>query len=61
MQETSNVSCIGGQVRLSGPIFISVENWRRSQEKIPSRSEAIRQLLERVLGEPDQHMKSTAA
>jgi hypothetical protein len=34
---------------LEGPIFTLVENWRRSQPKIPSRNEAIRLLLRRAL------------
>jgi hypothetical protein len=34
------------QVRVDGPIFVLIENWRRSQSKIPSRSEALRQLVE---------------
>jgi len=33
---------------LEGPIFALVENWRRSQPKIPSRNEAIRLLLWRA-------------
>ena len=37
------------RLRLEGPIFELVENWRRSHEKIPSRSEALRLLLELVL------------
>jgi hypothetical protein len=51
MRESSNDTGGDGQVRLTGPIFLSVENWRRSQSKIPSRSEAIRQLLEKALGQ----------
>jgi hypothetical protein len=35
-------------IRLSDQTFDWIENWRRSQPKIPSRSEAIRQLLERA-------------
>jgi hypothetical protein len=35
---------------LEGPIFALVEDWRRSQPKIPSRNEAIRLLLRRALG-----------
>jgi hypothetical protein len=42
------------QLRLKGETFISLENWRRSQSKIPSRSDAIRQLLERALGDNEQ-------
>ena len=34
---------------LGGPIFALVEDWRRSQPKIPSRNEAIRLLLRRAL------------
>ena len=34
---------------LEGPIFALVEEWRRSQPKIPSRNEAIRLLLRRAL------------
>jgi hypothetical protein len=41
------------QLRL-GSIFESVENWRRSQSKIPPRSEAIRQLLKLAL-EAERH------
>jgi hypothetical protein len=46
----------GAAVRfqLSGPIFAQVEDWRRSQAKIPSRPEAIRQILERALGDTEQ-------
>ena len=34
---------------LEGPIFALVEDWRRSQPKIPSRNEAIRLLLRLAL------------
>ena len=34
---------------LEGPIFAVVEDWRRSQPKIPSRNEAVRLLLRRAL------------
>ena len=37
------------QVRLKGPTFASLENWRRAQDKIPARSEALRQLVEKAL------------
>ena len=30
---------------LEGPIFAMLEDWRRAQSKIPSRSEAVRLLL----------------
>jgi hypothetical protein len=36
------------QLRL-GPIFEQVENWRRGQPKIPTRSEAVRVLLQWAL------------
>jgi hypothetical protein len=39
------------QVRLRGTVFDLLENWRRSQPKIPSRSEAMRLLIELALGE----------
>jgi hypothetical protein len=42
------------QVRLNGSVFDSLENWRRAQDKIPPRSVAIRQLLQRALGVADQ-------
>jgi hypothetical protein len=34
---------------LEGALFALVEDWRRSQPKIPSRNEAIRLLLRRAL------------
>ena len=37
------------QLPLEGPIFALVEDWRRSQPKIPSRNEAVRLLLRRAL------------
>jgi hypothetical protein len=42
------------QVRLSGATFTSLENWRRSQQKIPARSEALRILVERALAKDDR-------
>ena len=39
------------QVRLRGALYLALENWRRSQPKIPPRSEALRVLLERALAE----------
>jgi hypothetical protein len=33
------------RLRLEGPIFALLEDWRRSHEKIPSRSEALRLLI----------------
>ena len=37
------------RLQLEGPIFVLVEDWRRSQPKIPTRTEAIRLLLRRAL------------
>ena len=37
------------RLHLDGPIFAQVEDWRRSHEKIPSRSEALRLLIELAL------------
>lgn len=44
------------QVRVSGSLREQVENWRRSQEKIPPLSQALRLLLERALAD-DQRGK----
>jgi hypothetical protein len=47
---------LGAAVRfqLVGPIFARIEDWRRSQPKIPSRPDAIRELLKRALGVAEQ-------
>jgi hypothetical protein len=37
------------RLRLEGGIFREVEDWRRSQPKIPSRAKAVRLLIERAL------------
>jgi hypothetical protein len=37
------------QVRLSGTEFDSLENWRRAQQKIPPRSEAVREAIRRLV------------
>jgi hypothetical protein len=39
---------------LKEPIFAQVENWRRVQPKIPSRPDAIRELLKRALCATEQ-------
>jgi len=39
------------QVRLQKRLFDALENWRRKQKTIPSRPEAIRSLLSRLLAE----------
>jgi hypothetical protein len=40
--------------QLEGPIFAQIEDWRRSQPKIPSRPDAIRELLKRALGKAER-------
>jgi hypothetical protein len=40
------------QVRLHQKLPQAIENWRRGQESIPSRPEAIRRLLQRSLATP---------
>jgi hypothetical protein len=37
------------RLRLQGATFTSLEDWRRAQARIPSRSDAVRQLLEQAL------------
>jgi metal-responsive CopG/Arc/MetJ family transcriptional regulator len=37
------------QMRVSPEFIKSVDNWRRKQEDLPSRSEAIRRLVEQAL------------
>jgi hypothetical protein len=46
---------------LEGPIFTRVEDWRRSQPKIPSRNEAIRVLLWRALEQSSEKSKAVVA
>jgi hypothetical protein len=36
-------------VRLHPPILGAIDNWRRSEQDLPSRSEAIRRLVEQAL------------
>jgi hypothetical protein len=40
---------------LTGSIFTQIEDWRRSQPKIPSRPEAIRELLKKALGPVERY------
>ena len=55
MHDTYRIAARGDvRLQLEGPLFDSIENWRRSQPKIPSRAAAIRVLVERALGERDQ-------
>jgi len=46
---------------LEGPIFTLVEDWRRSQPKIPSRNEAIRLLLRRALERSSEKSEAAVA
>ena len=46
---------------LEGPIFALVEDWRRSQPKIPSRNEAIRLLLRRALERSSEKSEAAVA
>jgi hypothetical protein len=50
MHDTGSVQLTAAvRLQLEGPIFEEFEDWRRLQPKIPSRSEALRLLLERGL------------
>ena len=40
------------QVRLTNSEFDSLENWRRAQEKIPPRSEVLREAIRRLVTPP---------
>jgi hypothetical protein len=40
------------QVRLTGSELDDLENWRRAQEKIPPRSEALREAIRRLVTLP---------
>ena len=46
---------------LKGAIFQLLENWRRSQAKIPSRNAAIRQLLQQALERSSEKPEATCA
>jgi hypothetical protein len=46
------------QVRLQGTLYQALENWRRSQPKIPARSEALRELLGRALAQDEARAQS---
>jgi hypothetical protein len=39
-------------VRLRSPLYDQLENWRRAQAHIPTRSHALRLLIERALSLP---------
>ena len=49
------------RLQLEGPIFALVEDWRRSQPKIPSRNEAIRLLLWQALKQSSEKSKAVVA
>jgi Arc/MetJ-type ribon-helix-helix transcriptional regulator len=49
------------QVRLNDSELEAIENWRRSQRKIPSRSEVMRILLQRALQAEKRERKEHAA
>jgi hypothetical protein len=50
MHDSDTEQCADMRLQLEGQIFVWIENFRRSQTKIPSRAEAIRQLLARAIG-----------
>ena len=47
--ESLSLSRAAVRIELEGPTFEQIEEYRRSQSKIPSRSEAVRRLLELAL------------
>jgi hypothetical protein len=49
------------RLQLEGPIFALIEDWRRSQPKIPSRNEAIRLLLWQALKQSCEKSKAVVA
>jgi hypothetical protein len=49
------------RIRLTEAAFAAIENWRRSQERIPCRSEAVRQLVEEALGRASHHCARKSA
>ena len=51
MSNSADVTGAAVQVRLDGPLFAELENWRRAQPKIVPRSWALKQLLERALAD----------
>ena len=51
MSESADLTGAAVQVRLDGPLFAELENWRRAQPKIVPRSWALKQLLERALAD----------
>src|SRR5262249_20766614 len=55
MQSTGRAAV---QVRLSSRELYWLENWRRAQEKIPARSEAIREAIRRLVRPADEPGRS---
>jgi hypothetical protein len=49
------------RLNLEGPVFARIEDWRRSQLKIPSRSRAVLDLVERALNADRKLQNTTAA
>ena len=49
MLDPPEENCCAIHVRLRGPLYDQLENWRRAQPKIPTRSDALRLLIERAL------------
>ena len=54
MDDTNAATRAAVQVRLEGPLYQALEGWRRSRPRIPARSEALRELLERALAEQSE-------
>ena len=48
------------QVRLTDTEFASLERWRKRQDRIPPRSEVLREAIRRLVGTAEQQI-STAA
>jgi hypothetical protein len=45
-------AAIAIRIDLEGQLFETLESWRRGHSKIPSRAQAVRQLLEQALALP---------
>jgi hypothetical protein len=56
-QNDEGNSCCAINFRLGNPLFDQVEDWRRSQTLIPTRSEAVRLLIERGLVVSSEFMR----
>jgi hypothetical protein len=56
MPNSADVTGAAVQVRLDGPLFVALEDWRRAQPKIVPRSWALKQLLERALAGPNRRI-----